>query len=177
MATLLGKNINLRALEPKDLDFLFTTENNEFFWEISSTQIPYSKHILQKYIENAHQDIYEAKQYRFVICNNKNNPVGMVDLFDFNPQHKRVGLGILILPKFQGNGFASEALELAIDYTFTYLNVHQIFANIIANNHKSIALFKKLNFKKVGVKKEWIYANTKYKDEILFQLIKKNNAY
>jgi diamine N-acetyltransferase len=172
MATLHSKNSNLRALEPEDLDFLFSAENDESFWEISGTQIPYSKYILQKYIENAHQDIYEAKQYRFVICNTQNIPVGMIDLFDFNPQHKRVGVGILILPQYQGKGFASEALEMVIDYAFLYLNVHQIFANIIADNDKSITLFEKFNFKKVGIKKDWIFADDSYKDEILCQLIK-----
>ncbi len=172
MATLHGKNINLRALEPKDLDFLFSAENNESFWEISSTQTPYSRYILQKYIENAHQDIYEAKQYRFVICNTLNIPVGMIDLFDFNPQHKRVGVGILILPEYQGKSLGSEALEMVIDYAFTYLNVHQIFANITTDNKKSIDLFEKLNFKKIGVKKDWIYADDDYKDEIFYQIIK-----
>jgi len=177
MATLHGKNSNLRALEPEDLDFLFSVENDESFWEISGTQTPYSKYILQKYIENAHQDIYEAKQYRFVICNAQNIPVGMIDLFDFNPQHKRVGVGILILPEYQGQNFASEALDLVIDYAFTYLNVHQIFANITADNIKSIALFEKFNFKKIGIKKEWFYANSQYKDEILYQLIKTPNEF
>ncbi len=173
MATLHSKNSNLRALEPEDLKFLFSTENDESFWEISETQIPYSKYTLQKYIENAHQDIYEAKQYRFVISNTKNTPVGMIDLFDFNPQHKRVGVGILILPQYQGKGYGSEALEMIIDYAFLYLNVHQIFANITAENHKSIVLFEKFNFKKVGIKKDWIFTNDSYKDEILYQLIKK----
>jgi diamine N-acetyltransferase len=173
MALLLGKNISLRALEPEDLDFLFSTENNESNWEISSTQIPFSKYILKNYIENAHQDIYEAKQYRFVICTSDDMPIGMIDLFDFNPQHQRVGLGILIIPLFQGKGFASEALELIIDYAFTYLNVHQIFANITAENNKSIALFEKFHFKMAGIKKDWIYSNSMYKDEILYQLIKK----
>jgi len=55
---------------------------------------------------------------------------------------------------------------------FLYLNVHQIFANIIANNQKSITLFEKFNFKKVGIKKDWIFTNNSYKDEILYQLIK-----
>jgi diamine N-acetyltransferase len=177
MATLHGKNINLRALEPKDLDFLFSTENNESFWEISSTQTPFSKYILQKYIENAHQDIYEAKQYRFVICNTQNIPVGMIDLFEFNPQHMRVGVGILILPEYQRKGLGSEALEMVIDYAFTYLNVHQIFANITADNKKSIELFEKINFKKIGIKKDWIFADTNYKDEILYQLIKTQNEF
>ncbi|MGV8945296.1 MAG: GNAT family N-acetyltransferase [Lutibacter sp.] len=175
MATLINKNSHLRALEPEDLDFLFSSENNEAFWEISGTQIPYSKHILKNYIENAHQDIYEAKQYRFVICNTKNIPVGMIDLFDFNPQHKRIGVGILIIPEYQEKGYASEALEMIVTYAFTYLNVHQIFANITANNNKSIALFEKFNFKKVGIKKDWIYADSSYKDEILYQLIKTPN--
>ena len=177
MATLHGKNSNLRALEHEDLDFLFSTENNESFWEISGTQTPYSKYILQKYIENSHQDIYEAKQYRFVICNTQNIPVGMIDLFDFNPQHQRVGVGILILPEYQGEGFGSEALEMIIDYAFTYLNVHQIFANITADNKSSITLFEKFNFKKIGIKKDWIFADTNYKDEILYQLIKIQNEF
>jgi len=175
MATLLGKNINLRALEPEDLDFLFATENNESFWEISSTQAPFSKYILKKYIKNSHQDIYEAKQYRFVICDINNTPVGLIDLFDFNPQHKRVGVGILITSKNQTKGYGSEALEMVLDYAFTYLNVHQIFTNITSNNTKSIQLFKKFNFKKVGVKKDWVYSNATFKDEILYQLIKNTN--
>lgn len=173
MANLLGENINLRALEPEDLDFLFNTENDEAFWEISSTQLPFSKYILKKYIDNAHQDIYEAKQYRFVICNTTNIPIGMIDLFEFNPQHSRVGVGILITPEYQGNNYASEALDLVIEYVFTYLNVHQIFANITSENKKSISLFEKFNFKMVGIKKDWVFSNNTYKDEILYQLIKK----
>ena len=172
MATLIGENINLRALEPEDLDFLFSTENNESFWEISNTQLPFSKYILKKYIENAHQDIYEAKQYRFVICKANGNAVGMIDLFDFNPQHNRVGVGILLLPVYQNKGFGFDALELIIDYAFTYLNVHQIYANITSDNLKSISLFEKLNFKQAGIKKDWIYSNSTYKDEIFYQLIK-----
>jgi len=175
MATLLGENINLRALEPEDIDFLFSSENNELFWEISSTQLPFSKYILQKYIENAHQDIYEAKQFRFVICDSKNVQVGMIDLFDFNPLHQRVGIGILINPKHQTNGYASEALEMIIDYAFSYLNAHQIYANITSDNKNSISLFEKFNFKKIGVKKDWIFSNSNFKDEISYQLIKKNN--
>ena len=175
MANLLGKNINLRPLEPEDIDFLFSTENDESFWEISSTQTPYSKYILQKYIENSHQDIYEAKQYRFVICDIKNIPIGMIDLFDFNPQHQRVGVGLLINKDYQNNGYGSEALEMILDYAFTYLNVHQIFANITSDNLTSISLFEKFNFKKVGLKKDWIYSNTTFKDEILYQLIKDTN--
>ena len=172
MSILKGKHSYLRALEPEDLQFLFSSENDESFWEISNTQTPYSKYILKKYIENSHQDIYEAKQFRFVICNKKDLPVGMIDLFDFSPQHHRVGVGILLVAQEQGKGYGKQALEIIINYAFSLLNIHQIYANITRDNKISIELFEKLNFKKAGLKKDWIFSNSKYKDELLYQLIK-----
>ncbi|CAM1333482.1 GNAT family N-acetyltransferase [Tenacibaculum aestuariivivum] len=172
MNTLKGIHIALRALEPEDLGFLFKIENNESFWEISHTQVPFSKFILKQYLENAHLDIYEAKQLRLVIEDYKNkNTIGMIDLFDFNPLHKRAGIGILIHPDYQQKGFASEALKLLINYCFTHLQLHQLYANITDDNHKSIHLFTNHNFIKVGVKKDWLFSNKTYKNEILFQLI------
>ena len=172
MQTLKGQKINLRALEPEDLGFIYQIENNESFWEISHTQTPFSKYILKQYLENAHLDIFEAKQLRLLIEEKSTKKqVGMIDLFDFNPQHKRAGVGILIHPDFQKNGFAYEALSILINYTFFHLNLHQLYANITSDNEKSISLFKKHNFKKVGIKKDWILSVGKFKDEILFQLI------
>lgn len=169
--TLQGKNIKLRALEPKDLEFLFDIENNENFWEVSHTQTPFSRFLLKQYLENAHLDIYEAKQLRLMIENQEGNSVGMIDLFDFNPQHHRAGIGILISPDFQKKGYASETLELLINYAFSVLNLHQIYANITSDNTKSLSLFAKYNFEQVGIKKQWIFSKGIYKDEILFQLI------
>jgi len=169
-----NKLIKLRALEPEDLDFLFSIENNEIFWEVSSTQTPFSKYLFKKYLENAHQDIYEAKQLRMVIVDRQTNKsIGLLDLFDFSPQHSRTGIGILILEKYQNNGFATHTLELSIEYIFTHLNLHQIYANIPTWNSKSLSLFKKLKFDEIGTKKDWIISKGEFKDVSLFQLINK----
>lgn len=171
--TLNGKKNNLRALEPEDLEFLYQIENDESFWEASDTQKPFSKYILKQYLESAHLDIYETKQLRFIIEETTTKKqVGMIDLFDFNPQHKRAGVGILVHPNFQKKGVASEALSLLIKYSFSHLQVHQLYANIASNNIQSIQLFKKHNFTKVGTKKDWVLSKGKFKDEILFQLLK-----
>lgn len=173
METLKGNKIHLRPIEIEDLDFLYSIENNELFWEVSHTQTPFSKYVLKQYLENAHLDIYETKQLRLVVEEvSKKTQVGMIDLFDFNPQHRRVGIGILIHPNYQNKGFAFEALHLLINYCFSHLNSHQLYANITSDNEKSLSLFLKNNFSKVGVKKDWILSKGKYKDEILFQLIK-----
>lgn len=172
MQLLQNKIIRLRALEPEDVDFLFSTENDLDFWEVSSTQTPFSKNILKQYLANAHQDIYEAKQLRLVIVDVENEiNIGLIDLFDYNPQHQRAGIGILILKQYQNKGFAFEALKLFINYAFKKLNLHQIYANIPYDNLKSIALFEKLDFNIIGTMKDWINSDNLYKNVNLYQLI------
>lgn len=172
MKTLNGNLINLRALEPEDLKFLHEVENDESNWAVSHTQAPFSIFLLKQYLENVHLDIYETKQLRLVIEEQvSQKPVGLIDIFDFNPQHLRAGIGIIVHPEYQKKGYALESLQLLINYSFTHLNLHQLYANVKADNMKSLALFKKAEFAEVGVKKEWIYHNKTFKDEVLFQLI------
>lgn len=174
MISLKGNTIQLRALEPDDLDWLFAVENDERFWEVSNTLQTFSKSVLSQYIANSHLDIYTAKQLRFVIeYQNKN--VGLIDLFDFDPQHHRAGIGILVLPEFQSKGIASEALKLLIQYSFRQLKLHQLYANITTDNLHSIRLFRRLNFKIIGTKKDWIFTDKHYKDEYILQLIRREN--
>jgi len=172
MVTLKGDYIYLRALELEDLDYLYEIENNEEFWELSATQVPFSKYILRQYLENAHKDIYEVKQLRLVICTKADEVIGLIDLFDFDPTHKRAGVGILILDKKnRKQGYGAEALRLLIAYGQTYLQLHQLYANISPDNMASISLFEKNGFTKSAVKKDWNLVKGIYKDELLYQFI------
>ena len=170
MTLLKGNNIQLRALEPEDLDWLFAIENNVDNWEVSSTLHPFSKDLLKKYLANAHQDLFTAKQLRMVICIQE-KAVGLIDLFDYDPQHHRAGIGILILSEYRSKGVAYKAIQLLANYAFTHLQIHQLYANIIADNTKSLKLFKKIGFKIIGTKKEWIFQEGQYKDELFLQLL------
>ncbi len=173
MKTLKGDSVFLRALEPSDLDNLFALENDEDVWEISNTSTPFSHFVLTQYLDNAHRDIYDVRQLRLVICiSETQNTIGFIDLFDFEPKHKRVGIGIIIFDKSERNkGFAKQSLELLCNYAFTHLNVHQVFANISEDNINSIKLFESIGFNLIGVKKDWIFSEGKFKDEMMYQLI------
>jgi len=172
MVTLKGEHIYLRALEPEDLDFVYFIENDERIWEMSTTQTPYSRFLIKQYLENAHQDIYDAKQLRLMICANDGTMLGLIDLFDFNPTHHRAGVGVLIAEEeSRGKGYGKEALSLVINYSKTHLRLHQLYANITSDNLASINLFEKQGFKKIGIKKDWNLVSNTYKDELLYQLI------
>ena len=173
MVTLKGKNIFLRALEPEDLEFIYAIENDENIWEISNTITPYSRFLIRQYLENAQQDIFEAKQLRLAICKKDNqNPIGLIDLFDFDPKNSRAGVGIIIQnDDNRKNGFGKEALELVINFSFSQLQLHQLYANIQTENEASIKLFSTFGFQKIGVKRDWTLSKGKYLDEAMFQLI------
>lgn len=175
MITLKGTHISLRALEPEDIDFLYDTENNIEFWEVSNTQKPFSRDLLKKYLENAHLDLYEAKQLRLIIEEKKTKTrVGMIDIYDYQPHHHRAGLGILVLPEFQGRGYASEAIKITSEYAFNNLNISNLYAFISTDNKASISLFKKQGFDKSGTLKRWLKTPNTYKDVFVFQLLKHN---
>ena len=173
MITLKGDNIYLRALEPNDLEFIYAIENDQKIWEVSNTHTPYSRFLVRQYLENAHQDIYEAKQLRLSICKDQDFPaIGLIDLFDFVPRNNRAGVGILIHSEGNRNQqIGSEALELLIRYSFGHLNLHQLYANIGVSNDASVALFTKFGFQCIGLKKDWNLINGVYQDEAVYQLI------
>jgi diamine N-acetyltransferase len=168
-----NRSISLRAPEPEDLDLLYLWENEPSIWQVSGTLTPFSRFILKQYLEHAGKDIYEAKQLRLMIQLKSNHrPLGAIDLFDFDPHHRRAGLGILIAePSDRRKGYAREALETMISYCFEVLHLHQLYCHIAAGNSASIKLFKEAGFQESGRKRDWIFNGEHYEDELLYQMI------
>lgn len=172
------EKIKLRALEPEDLGLLYEWENNDSYWIISNTVTPFSKYTLKRYMENSHKSIYETGQLRLMIdIAAEKISIGTIDIFDFDPFHKRAGVGILIADEAnRRKGYASMALKCLINYCFTTLQLHQLYCNILSNNCESIDLFRKVGFVQSGTKKEWIKTSEGYLDELMFQLINENKS-
>ncbi|MEL6304788.1 MAG: GNAT family N-acetyltransferase [Bacteroidota bacterium] len=173
MESLKGEHIVLRALEPEDLEFLYQIENDMDIWEISGTVKPYSRKTLQRYLENAHLDIYEIKQLRLCICDHDGARIGFIDMFDFDPKNQRAGLGIVIADVEQrGKGYGEESVSLFCTYAFSHLLLNQIYVNVLSHNTASLQLFAKLGFQEIGIKKEWMRTEKGFADEIMLQKLK-----
>jgi diamine N-acetyltransferase len=168
-----GEHIFLRALEPSDLEMLYYWENDPAIWRVSNTFAPFSRFVLEQYLVNAHEDIFTSKQVRLMICLQDNKEIGTIELFDFDPLHQRVGIGILIAKDAENKGFATQALQLLLKYCFEVLLVKQVFCNISAENEKSLHLFDKLGFVRIGLKKQWLRkTQDSFEDEWMLQLVK-----
>ncbi len=151
-----GKLVALRAMEPADNELLYEWENDISLWPVSYTQVPFSKALLQNFTAAEHQDIYTNRQLRLMVVNATDDEViGILDLFDFEPQHNRCGIGIFIHQTQRRQGFASETIELVKQYAFELLHLRQIYAQVNESNTESLLLFEKCGFEKSGLKKQW----------------------
>ncbi len=167
------ENIIVRALEPEDLEYLYKWENDMDLWEVSDTLTPFSHFTLKKYIENSHRDIYESKQLRLMIIRqDTQSPVGLIELYDFDPYHLRAGLGIMIHDmENRKQGYASSAVKLMLDYSFETLGLHQVYCSVPSCNIASLKLFETLGFDRTGYRKEWLKRGNEWEDVIYYQML------
>jgi len=165
--------IKLRALEPDDVELLYYWENDSSAWRVSNVHEPISKYMLANYIKSSDRDIWESRELRLVIESVDCNPLGTVELFDFDPFHLRAGVGVIIFE--QGDrqkGIASQALELIMNYAVNELGIYQLFANIAESNIASIELFKKTGFIQTGAKTNWLrLPGVGWENELMFQKV------
>lgn len=164
--------IQLRAIEPEDLEVLYRWENNANLWEVGDTLAPFSKYVLREYIAESHRDIYDLKQLRLIIEHQKDQKAaGMMDLFNFDPYHSRAAMGMLIDPDYQHQGLGRRALNLMLEYSFSFLKLHQLYVHIPAHNKASLQLFLTSGFSIQGTLKDWLHTTDGYKDVLVLQRI------
>lgn len=164
-----GNLCRLRALEPEDLDAMYGWENDTDSWRVSGTVAPFSRHVLSRLIDEQQFDIYATRQMRLVIESLDGSAVGAVDMFEFDPQNLRAGVGIIVAPPYRNQGFALDALQTLERYVRDVLRMHQLWCSVGADNEASLALFKKAGYAECGRRKEWILTPNGAIDEVLMQ--------
>ena len=163
------RSIRLRAMEPEDLDFLYEIENDETIWNLGNTNVPYSHSVLLDYITSSKADIYADRQVRMMVENERHEPIGIVDLVNFDPRHCRAELGIVIKSTFRNQGYAMATLHKICDYAKNVVHLHQIYAVVDKNNEKCIRLLKRFGFQGDTELKGWLRIGDSYENAYLLQ--------
>lgn len=162
--------VRLRAIEPEDLDLLYTIENDTSLWNVGVTSVPYSRYTLYDYIANSKNDIYTDRQVRMMIENGDRKIVGIVDLINFDPKHLRAEIGIAIAKRFRRQGLAQATINTIKGYALDILHLHQIYAYVDKDNMQSLNLFERCGFTRSTELKDWLFDGKKYHDALLMQL-------
>lgn len=171
MDFLSGPRLSLRAVEPEDVALVYRWENDSSLWGDGCALSPYSRFAIRTYIEESlHQDIYQSRQLRLMMVRRDDGAVvGMVDLFDFDPYHRRAAVGIYVDAACRRQGLARESLHLLCRYAFEFLHLHQLYVHIAEPNVASLRLFDAVGFVRCGHLSQWIVRGNGYADVIVMQ--------
>lgn len=161
--------VRFRAMEPEDLDVLYSIENDTALWGVGVTNVPYSRYLLHDYIATATGDIYTDQQVRLIIENGVGESIGILDITSFDPRHQRAEIGIVIQRQYRGQGYGTAAILRAKVYCKEVLHLHQLYVYVGSENKQSLAAFRKSGFQRSLELKDWFFSGEKYQDAVLFQ--------
>ena len=164
-----GRICSLRALEPADLDVMYGWENDTALWRVSGTVAPFSRHQLSRLVEEQQFDIYATRQLRLVIESRQGVVVGAVDIFEFDPQNLRAGVGIVVGREHRRRGYALDALNTLEWYAREVLHLRQLWCSVTADNSASRHLFQRAGYAECGLRRSWILTPDGDLDEVLYQ--------
>jgi diamine N-acetyltransferase len=161
----------LRALEPQYVDLLYIWENDVEVWRVSGTIAPLSYERIARFVEEQSYDLNTTRQMRLIV-EAEGRAVGSVDIFDFEPQHQRFGLGVLIYAQDDRRcGYARAAINAVVEYARDVLGLRQVWAMIAVDNTPSIALFESLGFERCAHRREWLRRGLEFVDVYDYQLL------
>ena len=114
------------------------------------------------------------KEKRFAVRLLENDELlGNVGFKSVGEIHRTAEMGIMLgNPKYQRKGYGMEAINLLLDYGFSFLNLRNISLNVFEYNEVAYNLYKKIGFKEAGRLRKAVEIMGKTYDVIIIDMLK-----
>ncbi len=166
-------------MEGGDVFSLYETENDSVAWIVGCNHQPVSCDMLLALLARQTGNIYKDGALRLAIVAADSelmdaqgewlDPLGYVDLANFEPIHSRAEVGIYVRKAWRGKGIATEAVRQVVDYARDVLHLYQLHATIPVTNLPSRAVFSKIGFEETATLRDWIRTAENYEDAVVVQ--------
>jgi len=174
MISLTSERINLRLIELADLHSIHKLHSLPETDEFNTLGIPQNegetkKLILSWIAENKQQDI---KNFTFAIqLNNNADFIGLAGLKLSSKKYRRGEIWYKIHKNFWRKGYATEAVNLLLDYGFQQLELHRIQAGCALDNLGSIKVLEKVGMIKEGRGRQVLPLKNGWSDNFEFAIL------
>lgn len=174
-----GESVALRTVESADAAFLQRGSANPTLRYPMGTAIETREAFESKVEETADDDNVRW----FLVCTESADappgspedgddvePVGMVSVRGLS--WGRPELGFWIAPEYQGEGYGSEAVSLAVETVFRTESTPAIEAAASADNEASRGLLESLGFEQEGRLRQFRFVDGEYRDVVVYGLLR-----
>ena len=169
---LVGARLYLRALEEADITEAYVGWLND--GEVtryleSSGQFPTRTQDVKLWLEKYRDP---SKHLALaVILKEGDRHIGNVTLNNIAWVHRTAWIGIMIGKPFWGQGYATEAESLLLQYAFERLQLHRIVHVAMADNAAGTRLPRTLGFQEEGRLRQHYFVDGDYRDGVVFGLL------
>lgn len=147
-----GDRVGLHTVEREDLPFLERLRNDPDVRHGMTFTDPENEESLESWFEDHVSDTDEGAQ--FVVCPPASDnaeepepePVGYVTLFDVARPADHAEIAYYVAPEHQGNGYATAAVELLVEYAFAEVRLHKVAARALETNAASRSVLEGIGF-------------------------------
>jgi RimJ/RimL family protein N-acetyltransferase len=167
-----GARVRLTAPRPEDAHtWARWYEDSEFARLFdSSAAYPRSASNVGGLLEGLSRD---RTSFQFAIrLQGSEDLIGHVEI-DSIQWNNRVGWVAIAIgePRYQGQGYGYEAMQLLMRFAFHELNLHRLQLTVFSYNTRAIRLYEKLGFQREGVYREALLRDGQYHHMLLYGLL------
>ena len=108
----------------------------------------------------------------FTIENMNGENVGGINLNSIDEKNGTFSIGLQIDRDHRGKGYGTAAMKILICYAFNERRLNKYYGSVLDGNIASATMLKKLGCIEEGRRRQMVYTNGKYYDEILYGLTK-----
>jgi ribosomal-protein-alanine N-acetyltransferase len=171
---LFGKRLKLRLVALSDLNAIHALHSLLETDEFNTLGIPENseetKTIIESWILAHEQD--EILNYTFAIETiNENGFIGLFGLKLWVNKHRRGEVWYKLHSDHWGNGYATEALNLILDFGFITLKLHRIQAGCAVDNIGSIKVLEKAGMTREGRGRQVLPLKSGWSDNFEYSIL------
>jgi aminoglycoside 6'-N-acetyltransferase len=141
----------LRSFQDSDLDAFLSYRNDPLVARYQSWDIPYSRDKGAAFIDAMKNTTpgFPGQWYQIAIeLKSSRSMIGDCVFSLLNEDPRQAEIGYSLARRYQGNGYATEAIHRLLDYLFGELNLHRVRAICDVENSASARLLERVGMRR-----------------------------
>ena len=139
--------------------------------EDANLAVIYPENATREYIENQLKNSY----YFTILTRKECKMIGFIELDGFNWPAREVWVGIGIGDReFQGRGYGTDAMRLALRFAFLELNLNRVSLTVFEYNQRGIRSYEKAGFEAEGREREALERDGKRWDMLFMGILRED---
>lgn len=171
---LAGERVVLRRFRPGDVPEFVAYRSSPAVARYQSWDAPYSREDGERFVQGlitSHPDT-PGEWFQFAVALRATGQlVGDCAAMPHADDPSQCEIGFTLAERYQGHGYATEAVRLLIGYLFTARGKHRIIAYCDARNAASAAVLERLAMRREGHLRESTWAKGEWTDDLLYAVL------